>query len=243
MSLLSTPAHPLASGRRDGDPDDMTSITIFPGGRTSEASDLVVPVGAAVTRPESEGDNSRAEPKRPWWRRLRRLLSPQQPPHELQHAVLERMLALLESARTELSAGWVQAGWWTTPAGGGRQALVRGVAEGPLDPHVVGAVCLVGALIRAGSRQGEDAEVGRAIDAVYDALWESRGQPAATPGRGPAVVVSSPQVRLARVQWLTRWNDAPGRTTEEVLDILDRAIAGAVQNLAMLPAPRLPVSA
>ncbi len=56
-------------------------------------------------------------------------------------------------------------------------------------------------------------------------------------------MVSSPQVRLAKVQWLTRWNDAPGRTTEEVLDILDRALAGAVQNLAILPAPRLPVSA
>ncbi len=242
MPLLSTPAHPLASGRRDGDPDGMTSITMFPSGRTSEPSDLVVPVGGAVTRPESDGGNGRAERKHPWWQRLRRLLSPQQPPHELQHAVLERMLDLLESARAELSAGWVQGGWWTTPAGGGRQALVRGLADGSSNPHAVGAVCLVGALIRAGSRQGKDAEVGRAIDAVYDALWESRGQPAATPGRGPTMV-SSPQVRLAKVQWLTRWNDAPGRTTEEVLDILDRALAGAVQNLAILPAPRLPVSA
>jgi hypothetical protein len=219
----------------------MTSITTSASRRTSETSDLVLPVGGAVTRPES-GGNGRAEREHPWWQRLRRLLSPQQPPHELQHAVLERTLALLESARGELTAGWAQGGWWTTPAGGGRQALVRGPADGPSNPHAVGAVCLVGALIRASSRQGKDAEVGRAIDAVYDALWESRGQPAATPGRGPTMV-SSPQVRLAKVQWLTRWNDAPGRTTEEVLDILDRAIAGAVQNLAILPAPRLPVSA
>ena len=242
MPLLSTPVHPLASRRRDGDADDMNSITIFPSRRTRETSDRVVPVGGAVTRPESDGGNGRAEREHRWWQRLRRPLSLQQPPNELQYAILERMLALLEGARAELSAGWVQGGWWTAPAGGGRQALVRGLADGPSTPRVVGAVCLVGALIRAGSRQGKDAEVGRAIDAVYDALWESRGQPAATPGRGPAVV-SSPQVRLAKVQWLTRWNDAPGRTTEEVLDILDRAIAGAVQNLAMLPAPRLPVSA
>ena len=56
-------------------------------------------------------------------------------------------------------------------------------------------------------------------------------------------MMSSPQVRLAKVQWLTRWNDTPGRATEEVLEVLDRAIAGAVQNLAILPAPRLRVSA
>ncbi len=240
MPLLSTPAHPLASGRRDGDADDMNSTTIFPSRRTSETSDLAVPVGGAVTRPESDSGNGRARRAHPWWQRLRRLLAPQQPPDELQHAVLERMLALLESARAELSAGWVQGGWWTTPAGEGRQALVRGLADGPSNPHAVGAVCLVGALIRAGSRQGKDAEVGRAIDAVYDALWESRGQVGATPGQGPTMV-SSPQVRLAKVQWLTRWNDAPERTTAEVLDILDQAIAGAVQNLATLPAPRLPV--
>jgi len=241
VPLVSTPAHPLASGGRDGDSGRMTSSTIFRGGHTSEASDLVAPAGAGVSRPGSDGPGSRAEREPHWWQRLRRVLSPQQPPHELQQAVLERMLALLESARAEVSAGWVQGGWWTTSAGGNRQALVRRLGDGPSDPHAVGAVCLVGALIRAGSRQGRDPEVGRAIDAVYDALWESRGQPAATPGRGP-IMVSSPQVRLAKVQWLTRWNDAPGRSTEEVLDILDRAIAGTVQNLAILPAPRPPVS-
>src|SRR5689334_17815858 len=128
MPLVSTPAYPLASGRRDGDPGGMTSITTFPSRRTSETSDLVVPVGAAVTRPES-GGNGRAEREHPLWQRLRRLLSPQQPSPELQHAILERMLTLLESARVELSAGWVQGGWWTTPAGGGRQALVRGPAD------------------------------------------------------------------------------------------------------------------
>src|SRR2546421_10872014 len=180
MPLLSTPAHPLASGRRDGDPDGMTSITMFPSRCTSETSDLVVPVGGALTRPESDGGNGRAEREHRWWRRLRRLLSPQQPPHELQHAVLERMLALLESARAELSAGWAQGGWWTTPAGGGRQALVRGLTDGPSNPHAVGAVCLVGALIRAGSRQGKDGEIGRALEPRHDALWGSPRPRAAT---------------------------------------------------------------
>jgi hypothetical protein len=221
----------------------MTSTTILRDPRAGAASDLVVPVGATVTGPGSHGDDRRGdrEPRR--WRLLRRLVPPQQSPHELQHVILERMLALLDGARAELSAGWLQGGWWTPPAGRrDRQTVQAGPAVDSSNPHTVTAVCLVGALIRAGSRQGRDAEVGRAIDAVYDAIWESRGQPAATPGGGP-ILVSSPQVRLARVQWLTRWNDAPGRTNDEVLNILDRAIAGTVQNLATLPAPRRPVSA
>ena len=81
-------------------------------------------------------------------------------------------------------------------------------------------------------------QAGRAINVVYDALWESRGQPAATPG--PArLTVSSPQVRQAKVQALTRWNDAQGRTSDEVLAVLDRAIGRVIQNLAALPAPRV----
>jgi hypothetical protein len=66
---------------------------------------------------------------------------------------------------------------------------------------------------------------------VYDALWESRGQP---PGRWS---VPSPQARLAQIQVLTHWNDAPGRTNEEVLAILDRAISRTMLSLAAIPAP------
>ena len=92
------------------------------------------------------------------------------------------------------------------------------------------AACLVGALILAGSRQGGESGTGRAVNAVYDALWESRGQPATTSGPG-LLMLSSPPVRQARTQALTRWNDAPGRTSGEVLAILDRAIARVIQDL------------
>ncbi len=154
---------------------------------------------------------------------------------ELQHEGLERLLALLEAARAELSAGWVQGGWWGRPADGGRQIRATGLAAGLSAPEPGGAVCLVGALIRAGSGQGGESEVGRAIDAAYDALWESRHQPAA-PGPG-LLTVSSPEVRQAKTQALTRWNDARGRTSDEVLAVLDRAIARVIQNLAAIPAP------
>ncbi len=203
----------------------MTRLAIFhPAER-----DVSVP---AVTAP---GDGAtRARRERPWWRRSHGLGAPRQSRLEIQHAVLERLLALLEAARAELSAGWVQDGWWATPADGGQQILATGLAAGASDPHPADAVCLVGALIRAGAAQGGDAETGRAIDAVYDALWESRGQPATATGM---LTVSPPQVRQARTQALTRWNDAQGRTSGEVLAVLDRAIARVIQTLAALPAP------
>lgn len=204
----------------------MTRLAIF---RPSE-QDVSVP---AV--PPREGGTTPTRRERPWWsRRLHTRGAPRQSLLEIQHAVLERLLALLEAARSDLSAGWVQDGWWATPADGGQQILVTGLAAGASPPQHADAACLVGALIRAGVAQGADAEVGRAIDAVYEALWESLGQPVTAAG---LLTVSSPQVRQARTQALTRWNDAQGRASGEVLGILDRAIARVIQTLAALPAP------
>ncbi len=216
----------------------MASLTMFRSTSPREASVPAFSAVAVVTSTGTGAGDTPARRERPRWRRLLTLAAPQ-PPHEIQRAGLERLLALLEAARAELSAGWVQGGWWSTPSRDGRQILLTGLAAGPSAPETVGAVCLVGALIRAGSGQGGDSEAGRAIDAVYDALWESRGQPIATPGPG-LLMVSSPPVRQARTQALTRWNDAQGRTSDEVLAVLDRAIARVIQDLAAIPAPRLP---
>jgi hypothetical protein len=54
------------------------------------------------------------------------------------------------------------------------------------------------------------------------------------------LAVSSPQGRQAKLQALTRWNDAQGRTSDEVLVILDRAIGRVIQKLAARSAPRVP---
>ena len=213
----------------------MASLTMLRSASPREASVSAFSAVAVVTSTGTGAGDTAVRRERPWWRRLLTLAAPQ-PPHEIQHAVLERLLALLEAARAELSAGWVQGGWWSTPSRDGRQILLTGLAAGPSAQETVGAVCLVGALIRAGSGQGRDSEAGRAIDAVYDALWESRGQATATPGPG-LPKVSSPQVRQARTQALTRWNDAQGRTSDEVLAVLDRAIARVIQDLAAIPAP------
>jgi len=147
-----------------------------------------------------------------------------------QHHELTQQLAVLEGARAELEAGWVQGSWWSATTGG--------------DPDHVDGVCLVGALIRAGTSRNsepggnsttdENAATGRAVDAVYDALWASRGQPA--PARQ---LVPSPQVRLARVRMLTQWNDRPGRTKAEVMTVIDRTISATILTLMTTPRPKV----
>ena len=162
-----------------------------------------------------------------WWQRVwRRLMPP--PSAELVLDQLNRQLAVLEGARAELEVGWVQGGWWSVTSADGNQRLVSGFAAagGGRPDHVDGS-CLVGALVRAGSHS----DVGRAVDAVYDALWASHGQPAPA-GLPP---VPSPEVRQARVRTLTRWNDRAGRTREEVLAVVDRAISDTIMNLMTAP--------
>jgi hypothetical protein len=189
-----------------------------------------------VRRAGSEAAVSRevtAEPGEPsWWRRVwRRLMPP--PSAELILAQLNGQLAVLEGARVQLEAGWVQGGWWLVTSADGDRRLVTGDAGGT-PAHVDGS-CLVGALARAGS----SSDVGRAVDAVYDALWASRGQPTSA-GLPP---VPSPEVRQARVRTLTQWNDRAGRTRAEVLALVDRAITATIMDLMSAPRPPQPTAA
>jgi hypothetical protein len=192
-----------------------------------------------VRRAGSEPAVSRevtAEPGEPgWWRRLwRRLMPP--PSAELILAQLNGQLAVLEGARAELEVGWVQGGWWAVTSADGNQQLATGDAGGS-PVHVDGA-CLVGALARAGS----PSYVGRAVDAVYDALWASRGQSGAPRDSG-LPPVPAPEIRLARVRTLTQWNDQAGRTQEEVLAVVDQAISATIMDLMAAPRPPEPTAA
>ena len=101
----------------------------------------------------------------------------------------------------------------------------------------VDGVCLVGALVHAGSRlPGAASDVGRAADAVYDALWASRSQPGGPLPWG-LPPVPPPDVRQARVRTLTQWNDRAGRTQAEVLTVVDRAIGATIMDLMSAPRP------
>ena len=127
---------------------------------------------------------------------------------------------------------------WTVSSSDGSPRLVTGYPAAGSRPGHVDGVCLVGALVRAESRLPDSrSDVGRAVDAVYDALWASRGQPGASlPGE--LTPVPPPEVRLARVRTLTQWNDRAERTGAEVLAVVDRAISATIMDLMAAPRPQ-----
>ena len=212
----------------------MTTVAVRNGGAPPAA-----PPG--VTAPADLRDTGDAAGRRlSWWQRMRQRMTP--PPEDVQDQ-LEGLLAVLEAARAELAAGWVQGGWWAVGSAGGGLRLVDDVAAAGGRPGHVDGACLVGALARGAP------EAGRAVDVVYDALWAARGQPGQPGGVQAGGVqagsglppVSSPMVRLARARVLIQWNDRPGRTKAEVLALVDQAISATIMNLVSArPASRLP---
>jgi hypothetical protein len=188
-------------------------------------------VSREAAAPGSRGGDGARRPGR--WRRVWQWLMPG-PDAELAAARLDRQLAVLEGARAELEAGWVQGGWWTESLGDGTPRLVTGYAAAGGHPDRVDGVCLVGALVRAGSQQPDAAShVGRAVDAVHEALWVSWGHP----GAPLPCAIPAPDVRRARVRTLTQWNDQPERTAAEILAVVDRAISATIMGLMSVPGP------
>jgi hypothetical protein len=181
--------------------------------------------------PAGRDDDSARKPG--WRRRLWQWLKPG-PDADLVLAQLNRQLGVLEGARAELEAGWVQGGWWSVSLGDGTERLVTGYAAAGGHPDRVDGVCLAGALVRAGSQQPDAAShVGRAVDAVHEALWVFWGHPGAPRPCG----LSAPEVRRARVRTLTQWNDQPERTRAEILAVVDRAISATIMDLMSVPRP------
>lgn len=152
---------------------------------------------------------------------------PVRPPDPVR-ARFDRAYTALRTARPVLARGWLQHGWYDAPRPlrPPGQRLRR--PERPPTPDEVRAACLVAAVAVAAHQGGPRldvlADAGPALDTVWDALWESRGQLGA-PAAGRA---AAPAVRAARMRALVTWNDEPGRTRAEVLELVDRAISRAV---------------
>jgi hypothetical protein len=130
-----------------------------------------------------------------------------------------RTAAILGGAKAVISRGWVQGGWYVLEAPDGRR---RFIGPGSLTSRSYGGVvaaCLVGALVEAGRwHSPERGTAGPAIDAVWRTLMETEGQ------RVPDRRVPSPLARGLQVRDLTRWNDHPDRTREDVVRLLDVTI-------------------
>jgi hypothetical protein len=136
-------------------------------------------------------------------------------------ASAQRTLAVLVGARALLERGWVQGGWYVLEAPDGRR---RFVVAGSLTRRGFGEIvqsCLVGAVVESARwHTPERGAAGPAIDALWHELGElSVGRPPVDP-RTPIPVLRSRQVGE-----LTTWNDRRGRTREDVLNLLDGAIA------------------
>jgi hypothetical protein len=136
-------------------------------------------------------------------------------------ASAERTLAVLVGARAVLERGWVQGGWYVLEAPDGRR---RFVVAGSLTRRSFGEIvqsCLVGAVVEAARwHTSERGAAGPAIDTLWQELGElSSSRPPIDP-RTPIPVLRSRQVGD-----LTTWNDRRGRSRDEVLALLDAAIA------------------
>lgn len=153
---------------------------------------------------------------------------------------LEEVCAVLVDARAIVERSWTKDRWFARPGSRGSRAVKVAHAAPPIVTDITGA-CLVGAVVHAARQRTGTADVlqaAPALDVLWDAWQESRG----LGGPGVAGRGAPREVRAARVRDLTRWNDHPDRSREEVLGLLDRAVGRAIME-AMEPAPRSAVRA
>src|SRR5215207_9251285 len=137
-----------------------------------------------------------------------------------QLAQLHAIRVLLEQASEIVRGGWIQGSWFAVDVGGRTRAVSAQELRLTRDHPVTGA-CLVGAVVQAGG--GPEAvrsqPVQRALDLVWHSLREDAGQPVRwCPG---------PPARMMHVLDLTHWNDAPDRTSGDVVGLLRSSAAAA----------------
>jgi hypothetical protein len=172
-------------------------------------------------------DDGAGRPRRWWHRRAA--------PHPLQR--LDDAREVLDRARALLETGWVQNRWYVlAPRPHGRRSSLLRTAV--VAPNEVAAACLVGALALALREHDPRADLltGRsaALEAVWEAVREAGGVP---PGPATGRRPWPREAQLLRIRDLTRWNDRPGRTRDEVLAVLDDASSRVIMAAMCRPVP------
>ena len=145
-------------------------------------------------------------------------------------AELHHIQTLIADARTVVCGGWVQNGWFTYRDEEGVEYTAT-TQDLPLveDRPVTGA-CLVGAIVAAGGgpQEARTQPVQRALDLTWHTLYGGHQRVHWCP---------SPQARTDHMCDLTRWNDQPGRTPQEVtalLHLVERAAAVEIERVRAL---------
>jgi hypothetical protein len=130
----------------------------------------------------------------------------------------EEALAVLSATRGVIARGWTQNSWYVVATPTGRRRAAQRFFPGRLDHRNVVSACLVGAVMHGSWLLSPRPEYAYpAIDALWHTLFDT--------DVGPVGPVAPPLVRAARVRDLTTWNDRNYRSREDVLGLVDRAIA------------------
>ena len=146
-------------------------------------------------------------------RRAERRRLKQQDTLSAQLAELHAIRDLLDRAAEVIGQGWVQGAWFTVATAEGTRAVTA--YDLPVLGHrpVTGA-CLVGSVVEAagGPATVRSQLVQRTLDLVWHTLREDPERSVRwCPG---------PRMRMLGLLELTSWNDAPGRTQDQVVDLL-----------------------
>lgn len=149
--------------------------------------------------------------------------------HELWLRQLDRVRDTLEQARVVIARnGCTSGAWFAVRVHAGDTRLVH-APEAVRFTHpradVVNA-CLIGTLVRLAEdpdRVPTGHDVWGCVAELYEAMHEKMGHASWPGGR-----TSSLSERTAHLQALTAWNDAPGRSREQMLDLVDRAISRTI---------------
>ena len=128
------------------------------------------------------------------------------------HAIGE----VLTEAAEVIRHGWVQGGWFSVATRKG-EVMVTAYDVRLARDHPVTGACLVGGIVEAAG--GPAAARTQLVQRTLDLTWHALRDDSAS----PAVLTPSPPVRTMRLLDLTRWNDAPGRTRAEVIELLASA--------------------
>jgi len=131
-------------------------------------------------------------------------------------AELHAIRDLLSEATEVLGDGWVQNAWFAVATPRGERLLTAHEVRHVYQYPVTGA-CLAGSIVLAAG--GPDQAGTQRVQHALDLTWHTlRDDP-----EPPAVLCPSPPVRTMRLLDLPRWNDTPGRTRTEALNLLRTA--------------------
>jgi hypothetical protein len=146
-----------------------------------------------------------------------------------QLAELHAARAIFADAAGLVRAAWIQDGWFAYRDGQGHERLVGAYNLHEITGQQPTGACLVGAIVQAGGGlpAARTGRVHRALDLTWQALFGVVE---------PVGYCPAPALRIARVRDLTRWNDRPSRTADDVTTLLEAADQVAGGQLALLGA-------